>query len=81
MTAASLILEKRRMNVKKIEKSKAVNEDITCLYSQIGPKKDIKVGGASSKEQGLVSRIRPNVSGKPSPMIYLKILRRHSPHQ
>ena len=73
MPAASLIFEQRGMNVEKIQKSKAVNEDITCLYTQIVPKKDIKVGSTSSEEQGLAIRICLNIPGKPPPLFYLKI--------
>jgi len=53
---------------------KPVHQDIHGLNLQVFFEKDIKVRGASSKEQGLVIRICPNVPGKPSPLIYLKIL-------
>ena len=73
MPAAALIFEQRRMNVEKIEQPKAVNEDITCMYPQIVPEKDIKIGSTSSEEQGLAIRICLNIPGKPPPLFYLKI--------
>ena len=81
MAAASFASQKSRVNIKKIEKTQAIRQNIPGLYSQMCFEIGVEIRRAAAEKKNFAARVRANIVRKPLPVANAQVWRGHGAHE